>query len=181
MGRPEIKNFVLASKQFDTVNGDIEIRDLYNEEDAFDLRPDYLPAYQARFDANLAYYDRLDGAIAWAPDEEGRHPLTQLFLGDFLIVDLDKGYSEDGCFEIETALLAGQDHRTCGGRTPNDDIVDTILTLMVAGPEGERVTDYVDQATTPATDEFPYLQPANPTPPNPMQLLAALAPTSQES
>ena len=39
MGRPEIKNFILQDKQFDPVNRDLEIRDLYNAEDAFDLGP----------------------------------------------------------------------------------------------------------------------------------------------
>ena len=34
-GRPEVKNLMLAPKQFDPVNRDLEIRDLYNMEDAF--------------------------------------------------------------------------------------------------------------------------------------------------
>ena len=33
VGRPEVKNLMLAPKQFDTVNRDLEIRDLYNMED----------------------------------------------------------------------------------------------------------------------------------------------------
>src|SRR5262245_25192899 len=36
-GRPEIKNVVLSPKGFDTINRDLEIRDLYNQEDAFHL------------------------------------------------------------------------------------------------------------------------------------------------
>ena len=35
VGRPEVKNMMLAPKQFDPVNRDLEIRDLYNMEDAF--------------------------------------------------------------------------------------------------------------------------------------------------
>ncbi|WP_208897901.1 DUF4331 family protein [Streptomyces incarnatus] len=73
MGRPEIKNVVLASKKFDPVNGDLEIRDLYNEEDAFAVRPDYAGAYRARFDANLAFFDRLDGETVWPLDERDAH------------------------------------------------------------------------------------------------------------
>src|SRR5215210_1617786 len=34
VGRPEVKNMLLAPKQFDQVNTDLEIRDLYNLEDA---------------------------------------------------------------------------------------------------------------------------------------------------
>ena len=37
VGRPEVKNLMLAPKQFDPVNRDLEIRDLYNMEDAFHL------------------------------------------------------------------------------------------------------------------------------------------------
>src|SRR4029453_994617 len=37
MGRPDIKNFLLQDKKFDPVNRDLEIRDLYNDEAAFNL------------------------------------------------------------------------------------------------------------------------------------------------
>ena len=37
VGRPEVKNMMLGPKQFDQVNRDLEIRDLYNMEDAFHL------------------------------------------------------------------------------------------------------------------------------------------------
>ena len=40
-GRPEVKNMLLAPKQFDRVNRDLEIRDLYNSEDAFRLADTY--------------------------------------------------------------------------------------------------------------------------------------------
>ena len=45
VGRPEVKNMMLAPKQFDQVNRDLEIRDLYNMEDAFQLarRPTRAP------------------------------------------------------------------------------------------------------------------------------------------
>ncbi|MFM9629202.1 MULTISPECIES: DUF4331 family protein [Streptomyces] len=181
MGRPEIKNVVLASKKFDPVNSDIEIRDLYNEEDAFAVGQDYAGAYRARFDANLAFFDHLDGENAWPVDEQGAHPLTELLLADFLVVDVSKPFAEDSCFEIESAVLAGRDHTTCGGRAPNDDIVDTLYTLLVHGVDGPRISDGVDRATQPATHRFPYLVAAHPNPPDVMALFAALsAPQAQE-
>ncbi|MFI6361104.1 DUF4331 family protein, partial [Streptomyces sp. NPDC050743] len=176
MGRPEIKNVVLSSKKYDTVNRDLEIRDLYNEEDTFNIRPDYAGAYRARFNANLAWFDGLDGKTDWPLDEQGNHPLTELLLADFLVVDLSKPFSEDGCFEIETALVAGRPHTTCGGRSLNDDIVDTLYTLLVGGVDGERLSDGVDQATKPATHTFPYLNTPNPTPPDLGARLAAMMP-----
>jgi hypothetical protein len=173
MGRPEIKNFILSAKQFDPVNRDLEIRDLYNAEDTFALSEDYLGAYRARMNANLAYFDRLDGETAWPLDDQGNHPLTELLLADFLVVDMSKPYSEDSCYEIERALLAARPHATCGGRSLNDDIVDTLYTLLVGGVDGPRISDGVDHATKPATGTFPYLHSPNPSPPDLMTQLAA--------
>ena len=87
VGRPEVKNLMLAPKQFDPVNRDLEIRDLYNMEDAFHLADGYQGAYRARLDANLAFWDGLDGKTDWATDGNGSHPLTELVLADYLVVD----------------------------------------------------------------------------------------------
>jgi hypothetical protein len=165
-GRPEFKNFVLSDKQHDTVNRDIEMRDLYNSEDVFGPAPYYLDAYRSRLNANLAFYDGLDGRTGWPPNDRGDHPLTEFLLADFLVVDISKPFAEDSYLEIERALFAGKAHTTCGGRQPNDDIVDTFFTFMVSGIDGLRISDGVDQATRPATHSFPYLVGPNPTPPH---------------
>jgi hypothetical protein len=166
MGRPEIKNFTMQPKKFDTVNRDLEIRDLYNAEDAFGLSPDYVGAYRARLNANLAYFDRLDGKTDWPLNDRGDHPLTELLLADFLVVDMSKPFSEEGYLEIETALLAGHQHTTCGGRSLNHDMVDTYYTLLVCGVNGPRISDGVDQATHPCTHTFPYLVSPEANPPD---------------
>ena len=93
-GRPEIKNITLGSKAFDTVNRDLEIRDLYNAEDAFHLRKEYLGAYRARLNANLAFFDGLDGNGDWPLGADGSHPLTDLLLHDFLVVDVSKPFTD---------------------------------------------------------------------------------------
>jgi Domain of unknown function (DUF4331) len=165
-GRPEVPNLMLAPKQFDPVNRDLEIRDLYNMEDAFRLSHDYEGAYRARLNANLAFWDGLDGKTDWPAGEDGAHPLTELILADYLVVDVTKPYPEHGSFlEIELAARHGQPHRTCGGRTLNDDVMDTIFTLLVNAGNGPVIRDGVDQATRPASREFPYLAPPNPDPP----------------
>ena len=125
---------------------------------------DYVGAYRARLNANLAFFDGLDGKIDWPLDEQGNHPLTELLLADFLVVDVSKPYAEESCFEIERALLAGRAHATCGGRSLNDDIVDSLYTLLVNGGNGPRIRDGVDQATQPAARSFPYLVSPNPGP-----------------
>ena len=53
VGRPEIKNLILQWKQYDQVNRDMELRDIYNLEDTFHMGKDYLGAYRARLNANL--------------------------------------------------------------------------------------------------------------------------------
>ena len=95
IGRPEIKNVVMSSKAFDPVNRDLEIRDLYNQEDPFRLAQPYAGAYRARLNANLAFYDGLDDKIDWPLDEQGNHPLTELLLADFLVVDVSKPYADE--------------------------------------------------------------------------------------
>jgi Domain of unknown function (DUF4331) len=172
VGRPEVKNLLLAPKQFDTVNRDLEIRDLYNMEDAFRLAPAYQGAYRARLNANLAFWDGLDGNQDWPVDRGGAHPLTELLLADFLVVDLTKPYAEQGCFlEIELAIRGARAHQACGGRALNDDVMDTLFTLLVNAGNGPRIRDGVDQATKPAARTFPYLAAANPDPPQPPEHL----------
>jgi hypothetical protein len=165
-GRPEVLNLMLAPKQFDPVNRDLEIRDLYNSDDAFGLSPAYQGAYRARLNANLAFWDGLDGKTDWPVGEDGAHPLTELMLADFLVVDVTKPYAEHGSFlEIEFAARRGEAHRTCGGRALNDDVMDTIFTLLVNAGTGPVIRDGIDQATRPASRAFPYLAPPNPDPP----------------
>ena len=168
VGRPEVKNLMLAPKQFDTVNRDLEIRDLYNMEDAFHLAEAYQGAYRARLNANLAFWDSLDGATDWHTNGDGSHPLTELVLADYLVVDIAKPYAETGSFlEIERAARERRDHVTCGGRAPNDDVMDTIFTELVNAGRGPRISDGVNQATRPASQTFPYLASPNPNPPQP--------------
>jgi hypothetical protein len=168
VGRPEVKNMMLAPKQFDAVNRDLEIRDLYNMEDTFRLADGYLGAYRARLNANLAFWDGLDGKTDWPTDDNGTHPLTELVLADYLVVDVSKPYAEQGSFlEIERAAREGRAHETCGGRALNDDVMDTIFTLLINAGNGPVIRDGVDQSTRPGSRSFPYLAPPNPDPPQP--------------
>jgi hypothetical protein len=164
LGRPEVKNILLSDNGVDAANKVVDLRDLYNEEDPFRLGPSYLNAYRARLNANLALFDGLDGKVDWPTQPDGTHPLTEPLLADFLVVDVAKPYAEDSYFEIERALLEGREHATCGGRSLNDDVIDTLYTLIVNAGHGPRVSDGVD-GTVPASREFPYLAPPNLNPP----------------
>jgi Domain of unknown function (DUF4331) len=168
VGRPEVKNMMLAPKDFDRVNRDLEIRDLYNMDDAFHLGDSYVGAFRARLDANLAFWDGLDGKQDWPIGEDGSHPLTELVLADYLVVDVTKPHVDQGSFlEIELSARRGEGHVTCGGRTLNDDVMDTIFTQLVNAGHGPTIRDGVDAATRPGTASFPYLASPNPNPPEP--------------
>ena len=163
-GRAFVKGQMLGELGADTVNRDLDLRELYNQEDPFQLAPDYLGAYRARLNANLAVMDGIDGKTDWPLQPDGTHPLTELYLGDYQVVDVAKPYTEDSYLEIELALLQDRAHATCGGRSLNDDAGDTNLTFAITGGNGPRISDGVDQATVRASDSFPYLAPPNPNP-----------------
>ena len=161
LGRPEIKNFVLANPMRDPRTRAIELRDLYNREDAFALFRDYRPLYESRIDANLAFFDGLDDATDWPLGSDGRHPLRELLVNDYLILDLGHEFAPGGFLEIERAVLDDRSHQTAGGRWLGDDILDELLTLMVNGGRGERFGDGVDGPTKPASLTFPYVREPN--------------------
>ena len=161
VGRPEIKNFVLADPMRDPHAKGIELRDLYNKEDAFALSKEYRPLYESRLDANLAFFDGLDGQTAWPLGPDGRHPLRELLISDFLIIDLAHAFAPDKFLEIENSLANNLAHESAGGRWLDDDILDEMLTLFVNGSRGERLGDGVDAPTKPASLSFPYVREAN--------------------
>ena len=161
LGRPEIKNVVMANTTRDPQTKGVELRDLYNREDAFALSKEYRSLYESRLDANLAFFDGLDGKTAWPLRPDGRHPLRDLLIGDFLILDLAHGFAQGSFLEIERALINNQPHKSAGGRWLDDDILDELLTLMVNGGRGERFGDGVDSPTKPASLTFPYVREPN--------------------
>ena len=161
LGRPEIKNLVLANTTRDPRTKGVELRDLYNREDAFALSREYRPLYESRVDANLAFFDSLDGKTAWPLGPDGRHPLRDLLIDDFLILDLAHAFAPGGFLEIERSLIDTRPHESAGGRWLDDDILDELLTLMVNGGRGERFGDGVDAPTKPASLTFPYVREPN--------------------
>lgn len=161
LGRPEIKNVLMANPSRDPRAKGIELRDLYNREDAFALSREYRPLYESRLDVNLAYFDALDGELAWPTGSDSRHPLRDLFMADFLILDLAHQFAPGGFLEIECALIEDRQHRSAGGRWLDDDILDELLTLVVNGGRGARFGDGVDAPTKPASLTFPYVRKPN--------------------
>ena len=161
LGRPEIKNVMIANTTRDPRAKGVELRDLYNREDAFALSREYRPFYESRLDANLAFWDGVDGKTAWPLGTDGRHPLRDLLIDDFLILDLAHPFAPEGFLEIERALMNKRLHKSAGGRWLDDDILDELLTFLVNGGRGERFGDGVDAPTKPASLSFPYVREPN--------------------
>jgi hypothetical protein len=100
----------------------------------------------------------------WVSDG-GVHPLQPVLALDALLVDTSlPSTSPDGgfatsYFDIEReALFSDAGHRTCGGRTPNDPVVDTTLTLLVTR-DRTPITQGIAGPAKPATTQFPYFAP----------------------
>ena len=76
-------------------------------------------------------------------------------LADYLVVDVAKPYAEQGSFlEIERAARDGRAHETCGGRALNDDVMDTIFTLLINAGNGPVIRDGVDRSTRPGVAQL---------------------------
>ncbi len=138
------------------------LQDRWNKDDTFELDPSAVPAYAKALQDGMALYDRSDGE---KPDWPTPHPMLDVILTDVLLVDVTRPTTPSSdantYLEIEMAHFQGRKPKTGGGRTPNDDSVDTFLTWFINGPDrfdDPRRTDGEDKPATPAGDTFPYLQ-----------------------
>ncbi|MCA9689448.1 MAG: DUF4331 family protein [Nannocystaceae bacterium] len=149
VGRPEITNVCLVARDR------VELKPRYNAEEPFAVAAENLPDYRARLRENVDWYDGIDGAQEWP--EADRNALVELLLADFLVVDTAPGCTGVGFFAIEAALLRGERSESCGGRALDDDIMDTLLTLLVHRGRKPGLRDGVDRATRPPETSFPHL------------------------
>lgn len=160
-GRPEVANFVMA--QFTTINHHYnKIKRQWNAEETFDIRTEKTKLYRETIEAGLKNLDLKDPGLGTdGQDWTYPHPFTEILLDDYLLVDIAKSGNVDSTnyLEIERSRILGQEHTSCGGRTPNEDFVDTMLTLFINGPK--RTTpirgDGIYKQPRPAPNTFPYL------------------------
>jgi hypothetical protein len=156
------------------------LQDEYNAQPSFaSTQPRTL---QAGIESRLVELDTLgiDGSadpVDW-PVTGGATALLPVLVSDTLLVDTARPCtSEAGTFvpsylDIERELFfppapvgdAGPYvHSTCGGRTPNENVVDETLALLVTGDRegGSVASQGIAAATRPATTTFPYLAAPN--------------------
>lgn len=141
------------------------VLDAYNQDDPFALKT---ANYQAAFAKNLRKFDVRDGKNEWTADQVTAFS-TRMASGNYQVIDTSKPCdfaSPHTYLEIERAQLTGAEHKTCGGRMPNEDAMDVTLNFLIRGPAanitGEgALRDGVDQATEKSASTFPYLADLN--------------------
>ncbi len=152
IGRPEITNFVVRDRA---------LKELYNAEDSFAMPAEAAQKYSAAMRASIVHYDAFDGAKDF--DDRSAEALARILVEDQLRIDVSKpcGASGASYFDGERAEMLGRPATTCGGRAPNEDVFDTLMTFYTNGPARltPRVGDGVDFAssTGPSAAAFPYL------------------------
>ncbi len=150
IGRPEITNVSLI-----TPPEEKDLRDRYNTDRPFQVIPAAKIAYENRISNNISYYDSLDKQTNWTTSQI--NSAARILIDDFLVVDMTKPCDKDSFFEIESSLLLGKAHTTCGGRKPTDDIMDTLFTLYISGNGGSKIQDGVSKPSKAISPVFPYL------------------------
>ncbi len=157
LGRPEVTNIGMQ-----VLRGP-ELRDRYNQEEAFSRAKEFKSNYRARLKSNLSAYDNLDGTKNLS--EAKFNAIIEMLMDDYLVIDVTKPCVANGYFAIEAAVINGTDYTSCGGRHPNDDVMDQIFTLFVTGNFGPTLEDgtkfaFGDKVDAPhkkVNRSFPYL------------------------
>lgn len=156
------------------------LQDEYNAQPSFETSPprtleDAINSHLIELDTLVLTDGGAPDPVDWFPADaaiDGSHPLLSMFVGDTLFVDTalpctgaDGGYV-GSYLDIEREAVpfgARHVHSTCGGRTPNERVVDETLTLLVTADRegGPVVSQGAFGPTRPATTTFPYLAPPN--------------------
>ena len=149
LGRPEVTNVTMAAH-----GSQPDLRDMYNNDRPFKVAPARADKYRTRIIKNLAHYDKIDGTTDWTISQ--KQVYAELIVEDFLLVDVTMPAATAGYFSIESSLINGQTNQSYGGRTLNDDIMDTLFGILINNGKGP-VSDNVDKPYSPVLEVFPYL------------------------
>jgi Domain of unknown function (DUF4331) len=161
IGRPEITNFLVIDRTVAPKAGPNPFKEAYNAEDSFAIPAERLARYTAAMKASLVHYDAQDGTPDL--DDAMAERLAAILVEDQLRIDIAKPctLATAGYLDLERAAMLGRSSATCGGRTPNEDVFDTLMTLYTHGPSRPtpQVGDDVGSSasTGTSTDAFPYL------------------------
>ncbi len=155
VGRPEQTNVRLNNAGLKDAD---DLRDLWNQQTPFSIAPEYAPIFRKRLVDSLHEYDMRDGKEDWSPAQLAAS--ANVFLDDFMLIDVAKPTSDTSYLEIEKSTLNGRPYQTGGGRTLNAHDIDMLLTWIV-NRDREPMVGGATTATQPGRDTFPYLAPPN--------------------
>lgn len=154
-GRPELANYLI------TIPGAVNLLDLWNQQTPYEVDPQVLPLFRDRLKKHFHIWDMKDGKRDWSEEELNAN--VNIFLNDFLLIDVSKKTTDQSNLEIEKSVLNGKQHTTGGGRTLDCDAVDILLTWMINRDNGPFLQSPATQATKRADNKFPYLAAPNTT------------------
>ena len=154
VGRTEQTNVRLNNAG---VKGD-DLRDLWNQQTPFAIAPEFAPVFRKRLVDSLAQYDMRDGKQDWTTAQIAAS--ANVFLDDFMLIDVAKETTDTSFMEIEKSTLNGRAYQTGGGRTVNAHDIDILLTWIV-NRDREYLQGGAKQATKLGTKTFPYLASPN--------------------
>lgn len=154
VGRTEQTNVRLNNAG---VKGD-DLRDLWNQQTPFAIAPEFAPMFRKRLVDSLAQYDMRDGKQDWTAAAVAAS--ANVFLDDFMLIDVAKETTDTSFMEIERSTLNGRAYQTGGGRTVNAHDIDILLTWIV-NRDRETLKGGASRATKLGTNTFPYLASPN--------------------
>jgi hypothetical protein len=155
VGRPEQTNMRLYNP---AMEGGDDLRDLWNQQTPFALDSALRPAFLKQLTASLHNLDMRDGREDWPPDALAA--VAEVFLDDFLVIDISRPTTDAGYLEIERSTLDGHPYSTGGGRTVNVNVMDVMIT-WARNRGREQLRGGQTEATKPGTNRFPYFATPN--------------------
>jgi hypothetical protein len=155
VGRTEQTNVRLNNNG---LKGAEDLRDLWNQQTPFAIAPEFAPIFRKRLVDSLTQYDMRDGKADWSPAQIAAS--ANVFLDDFLLIDVAKPISDTSFLEIEKSTLNGRPYQTGGGRTVNAHDIDMLLTWIV-NRDREPLQGGATRATKLGLTTFPYLASPN--------------------
>ena len=150
VGRPEQTNMRLNNGGLKDVD---DLRDLWNQQTPFAIAAQLKPLFHKRLVESLTDWDSRDGKVDWTPAQI--HAAANVYLDDFLLLDVSKPITDKSFFEIEKSTLRGKPYQTGGGRTLDANVVDVMMTWMVNN-DREALHGGPAGAWKPGTKSFPY-------------------------
>jgi hypothetical protein len=155
VGRPEQTNMRLNNPAMD---GTADLRDLWNQQTPFAIAEELKPLFRQRLIDSLTNWDMRDGKADWTPTAIAS--AANVYLDDFMLIDVSKPTTDISYLEIEKSTLRGQPYKTGGGRTVNSNVVDIMVSWMVNN-DREYLQGGAKGATKPGVKSFPYLASPN--------------------